>query len=97
MTPSARTQAAIELLDQINEAALDSGAAADIADRALHFATRRYARSKDRRAVRDLVYAAIRAVGERPPTGRSAMLAWAARDTNVAATFGRRRPRPCAD
>jgi 16S rRNA (cytosine967-C5)-methyltransferase len=86
MTPSARTQAAIELLDQIIEAARDSGAAADTLI-ARYFATRRYAGSKDRRAVRDLVYAAIRAVGERPPTGRSAMLALAASDAEVAATF----------
>ncbi|GGA53020.1 RsmB/NOP family class I SAM-dependent RNA methyltransferase [Sphingomonas psychrolutea] len=86
MTPSARTQAAIELLDQIIAAARDSGAAADTLI-ARYFATRRYAGSKDRRAVRDLVYAAIRAVGERPPTGRSAMLALAASDAEVAATF----------
>ncbi|WP_353203376.1 RsmB/NOP family class I SAM-dependent RNA methyltransferase [Sphingomonas sp.] len=86
MTPSARTQAAIELLDQIIAAARDSGGAADTLI-ARYFATRRYAGSKDRRAVRDLVYAAIRAVGERPPSGRSAMLALAASDGEVAATF----------
>lgn len=86
MTPSARTQAAIELLDQIIAAARDSGAAADTLI-ARYFSTRRYAGSKDRRAVRELVYAAIRAVGERPASGRSAMLALAARDTDIAATF----------
>lgn len=86
MTPSARTQAAIELLDQIIDAARDSGAAADTLI-ARYFATRRYAGSKDRRAVRDLVYAAIRAVGERPASGRSAMLAVAATDADLAATF----------
>ncbi len=86
MTPSARTQAAIELLDQIIEAARDSGAAADTLI-ARYFATRRYAGSKDRRAVRDLIYAAIRTVGERPASGRSAMLAVAAADPELAATF----------
>ena len=86
MTPSARTQAAIELLDQIIDAARDSGAAADTLI-ARYFATRRYAGSKDRRAVRELVYAAIRAVGERPASGRSAMLAVAATDPELAATF----------
>ncbi|WP_404369586.1 RsmB/NOP family class I SAM-dependent RNA methyltransferase [Sphingomonas sp. MMS24-J45] len=86
MTPSARTQAAIELLDQIIDAARDSGAAADTLI-ARYFATRRYAGSKDRRAVRDLVYAAIRAVGERPASGRAAMLAVAATDPDLAATF----------
>lgn len=86
MTPSARTQAAIELLDQIIAAARDSGAAGDTLI-ARYFSTRRYAGSKDRRAVRELVYAAIRAVGERPASGRSAMLAVAARDPQIAATF----------
>jgi 16S rRNA (cytosine967-C5)-methyltransferase len=86
MTPSARTQAAIELLDQIIAGARDSGAAADTLI-ARYFATRRYAGSKDRRAVRELVYAAIRAAGERPASGRAAMLAVAQADPEVAATF----------
>ena len=73
MTPSARTQAAIELLDQIIAAARESGAAADTLI-ARYFATRRYAGSKDRRAVRELVYAAIRKAGDRPEDGRAAML-----------------------
>ena len=54
MTPPARTQAAIELLDQILAAAREGGAAADTLI-ARYFATRRYAGSKDRRAVRELV------------------------------------------
>ena len=86
MTPSARTQAAIELLDEIIVAARDSGAAADTLV-ARYFANRRYAGSKDRRAVRDLVYAAIRTLGERPRSGRAAMLALAADDPALAATF----------
>ena len=39
-----------------------------------YFKTRRYAGSKDRRAVRELVYRAIRRAGERPDSGRAAML-----------------------
>jgi len=65
MTPSARIQAAIELLDQIVAAAREAGPAADtLVSR--YFKQRRYAGSKDRRAVRDLVYGAIRRSGERP-------------------------------
>lgn len=86
MTPAARTQAAIELLDAIVLAAREGGAAADTLI-ARYFKERRYAGSKDRRAVRDLVYAAIRMLGERPADGRSAMLALAAADPAVAATF----------
>ncbi|MDB5706546.1 MAG: methyltransferase [Sphingomonas bacterium] len=86
MTPSARVQAAIELLDAIIAAARDSGAAADTLI-ARYFAERRYAGSKDRRAVRELVYAAVRQLGERPRSGRAAMLAIAATDPEIAAQF----------
>lgn len=86
MTPSARVQAAIELLDGIIIAAREGGAAADTLI-ARYFADRRYAGSKDRRAVRELVYAAIRLVGERPAHGRAAMLAVAKRDRHLAALF----------
>ncbi|WP_374944019.1 RsmB/NOP family class I SAM-dependent RNA methyltransferase [Sphingomonas sp.] len=86
MTPPARTQAAIELLDAVIAAACEGGAAADTLV-ARYFATRRYAGSKDRRAVRDLVYAAIRQAGEVPATGRAAMLALADADPTIAATF----------
>ncbi len=72
MTPSARLQAAIELLDEIIVAARDNGASADnIAKK--FFKARRYAGSKDRRAVRAHVYAAIRRFGDRPENGRAAM------------------------
>lgn len=74
MTPSARVQAAIELLDAIIRAAREGGAAADTLI-ARYFAERRYAGSKDRRAVRELVYGAVRALGELPASGRAAMLA----------------------
>ena len=73
MTPSARIQAAIDILDQVIAAARDDGPPADALVK-LYFKTRRYAGSKDRRAVRELVYRAIRRSGERPDTGRSAML-----------------------
>jgi 16S rRNA (cytosine967-C5)-methyltransferase len=86
MTPAARTQAAIDLLDAIILAAREGGAAADTLI-ARYFATRRYAGSKDRRAVRDLIYGAVRLLGERPEGGRAAMLALAAVDPAIAATF----------
>ena len=86
MTPSARIQAAIDLLDAITAAARDSGAAADTII-AKYFSQRRYAGSKDRRAVRELVYAAIRMLGERPESGRAAMLALAECDAEMRALF----------
>ena len=86
MTPGARTQAAIELLDEIVAAAASGGAAADTLI-ARYFATRRYAGSKDRRAVRELVYAAIRQAGPVPVSGRAAVVAVADHDPAVAATF----------
>ena len=73
MTPSSRLQAAIELLDEIIVAARDDGASADAIIRK-YFKTRRYAGSKDRRAVREHVYAAIRRYGERPENGRGAIV-----------------------
>lgn len=86
MTPAARTQAAIELLDAIIAAAREGGAAADTLI-ARYFSTRRYAGSKDRRAVRELVYAAIRQCGEVPASGRAAMLLLAKDDADLAARF----------
>jgi 16S rRNA (cytosine967-C5)-methyltransferase len=86
MTPAARTQAAIEILDQIIDAARAGGAAGDTLI-ARYFATRRYAGSKDRRAVRELVYAAIRRAGEVPENGRAAMVGLARDDAAIAATF----------
>ncbi|RYY26493.1 MAG: RsmB/NOP family class I SAM-dependent RNA methyltransferase [Sphingomonadales bacterium] len=76
MTPAARTQAAIELLDRIIAAARDQGAAADTLI-ARWFAERRYAGSKDRRAIRELVYDAIRMFGKPPESGRAAILSLA--------------------
>jgi 16S rRNA (cytosine967-C5)-methyltransferase len=98
MTPAARTQAAIELLDAIITAARDNGPAADTLI-ARYFAQRRYAGSKDRRAVRELVYAAIRLLGERPSSGRAAMLALARRDDVLRVSFdgSPHGPAPIAD
>lgn len=86
MTPSARVQAAIELLDAVIAAAEADGAPADrlVAD---YFRTRRYAGSKDRRAVRELVYRAIRACGPLPASGRAAMLRLAGEDAAIAPLF----------
>lgn len=86
MTPSARVQAAIDLLDAIVVAARHQGAAADTII-ARYFKDRRYAGSKDRRAVRDLVYRAIRAFGDPPASGRAAIVALARQDDALAALF----------
>jgi 16S rRNA (cytosine967-C5)-methyltransferase len=86
MTPAARAQAAIELLDQIIAAARDDGAAADTLI-ARYFRDRRYAGSKDRRAVRDLVYRAVRRYGDAPATGRAAMVGLAKDDADLAGLF----------
>lgn len=86
MTPSARLQAAIELLDAIIMAARDGGAAADTLI-ARYFKERRYAGAKDRRAVRDFVYTAIRMCSERPVSGRAAMLALVGQNPDLALLF----------
>lgn len=93
MTPAARVQAAIEVLDLVIAAARSGGASADriIAD---WFRTRRFAGSGDRRAVRELAYAAIRACGEIPASGRSAMLLLAQDDPALAALFDGSRHAP---
>lgn len=86
MTPGARAQAAIDLLDAVIEAARSGGAAADtIAQR--FFAARRYAGSKDRRAIRALAWEAIRSFGERPADGRAAMVALARSRPELAECF----------
>ena len=97
MTPAARLQAAIEILDEVIVSARDDGPPADtIVTR--YFKTRRYAGSKDRRAVRELVFRAIRAVAERPETGRAAVLALAQSDASLVDLFGEARgPEPLID
>lgn len=93
MTPAARIQAAIEVLDLVIEAARSNGAPADrlISE---WFRARRWAGSGDRRAVRELAYRAIRACGEIPATGRTAMLRVADIDPQIAALFDGSRHAP---
>ena len=93
MTPQARVQAGIEILDAVIAAARNKGAPADriIAD---WFRPRRYAGSKDRRAVRELVYVAIRQCGEVPVSGRAAMLRVAEGDPALASLFDGSRHAP---
>ncbi len=86
MTPQARVQAAIDLLDEIVVAARGNGPAADTLI-ARYFKTRRYAGSKDRRAVRDHVYAAIRRSGEAPESGRAAMIGVASEQPELLPLF----------
>jgi 16S rRNA (cytosine967-C5)-methyltransferase len=94
MTPAARLQAAIEIVDQVIDAAREEGAPAD-ALVTRYFKTRRYAGSKDRRAVRELVFRVIRRTGERPDSGRAAMLGLAQDDPALLELFGQPRgPEP---
>ncbi len=86
MTPSARVQSSIEILDLIIASVRDNGAAADTII-ANWFKTRRFAGSGDRRAVRDLIYRAIRTFGDVPKSGRTAMLGLAATDAELATLF----------
>ena len=86
MTPAARVQSAIEIVDLILVAAKGGGASGDkiVGD---WFRSHRFAGSKDRRAVRDLVFAAIRACGPVPSSGRAAMLRLAESETALTALF----------
>jgi 16S rRNA (cytosine967-C5)-methyltransferase len=97
VTPAARVQSAIELLDLIIAAARGQGASADriVAD---WFKSRRYMGSGDRRAVRELVYAAIRICGDIPENGRAAMRRLAELDTSIGMLFdgSRHAPAPIA-
>ena len=94
MTPAARLQAAIEVLDEVVASARDDGPPADsIATR--YFKHRRYAGSKDRRAVRELVFRAIRRSAERPVSGRAAMLGLVQDEPALQDLFGEPRgPEP---
>ncbi len=86
MTPAARIQTAIELLDSIIAAARGKGAPADriLAE---WFRANRFAGSKDRRAIRELVYRTIRACGPVPATGRAALMRLAETDPAIAPLF----------
>ena len=97
MTPAARLQAVIEILDEVIASAREDGPPADsIVTR--YFKTRRYAGSKDRRAVRELAFRAIRRSAERPESGRSAVLALAEDEPVLLELFGEvRGPEPLRD
>jgi len=84
--PAARVQAAIEILDLVIATARNNGAPADriVAE---WFKARRFAGSGDRRAVRDLVFRAIRRCGEIPQSGRASMLLLACEDAALADLF----------
>ena len=94
MTPAARLQAAIEILDEVIVSARDDGPPADtIVTR--YFKHRRYAGSKDRRAVRELVFRAIRRTAERPESGRAAVLGTVNDEPELIELFGQARgPEP---
>jgi 16S rRNA (cytosine967-C5)-methyltransferase len=90
MTPAARLQAAIEILDEVFDAIGHHGPAADVLV-ARYFRSRRYAGSKDRAAVRDHVYAALRGAPVlHGATGRIAMLGQNLAD--IYALFGSPQP-----
>lgn len=97
MTPAARLQAAIELLDEVIASACDDGPPADtLVTR--YFKARRYAGSGDRRAVRELVFRAIRRSGERPENGRAAVVGLAEDNPELAPLFGQPRgPEPLGE
>ncbi|MFL6727543.1 MAG: RsmB/NOP family class I SAM-dependent RNA methyltransferase [Sphingomicrobium sp.] len=94
MTPAARLQAAIEVLDEVIASTRDDGPPADsIVTR--YFKHRRYAGSKDRRAVRELVFRAIRRSAERPMSGRSTIVGLAHEEPALLDLFGELRgPEP---
>lgn len=98
MTPAARVQSAIEVLDAVIAAARREGASAEgVASEWLK--ARRFIGSKDRRAIRDLAWGAIRLCGEVPASGRAAMLAAAKGDPALASLFDGSRygPAPILD
>ncbi len=94
MTPAARLQGAIEVLDEVIASAREDGPPADtIVTR--YFKHRRYAGSKDRRAVRELVFRAIRRCAERPTSGRAAVLGLVDDQPELRILFGEPRgPEP---
>jgi 16S rRNA (cytosine967-C5)-methyltransferase len=97
MTPAARLQAALEVLDEVIASARDDGPPADaIVTR--YFKQRRYAGSKDRRAVRELAFRAIRRSAERPKGGRAALIGLAQEEPALLDLFGEPRgPEPLRD
>src|SRR5215203_832849 len=97
MTPAARLQAAIEVLDEVIASARDDGPPADVLV-TRYFKTRRYAGSGDRRAVRELVFRTIRRSRELPASGRAAMVGLAHDEPQLVELFGQARgPKPIVD
>jgi 16S rRNA (cytosine967-C5)-methyltransferase len=90
MTPAARLQAAIEILDEVIASARDDGPPADVIV-TRYFKQRRYAGSGDRRAVRELVFKAIRYTAERPQAGRAVIIGLAQGDRTMLDLFGQPR------
>lgn len=90
MTPAARLQAAVEILDEVIGAARSDGPPADSIV-THYFRLRRYAGSGDRRAVRELVFRAIRRAGEMPDSGRLAIVGLAHDDPALLPLFGETR------
>jgi 16S rRNA (cytosine967-C5)-methyltransferase len=90
VTPAARLQAAVEILDEVIAAARGDGAPADVIV-TRYFKARRYAGSKDRRAVRELVFRAIRRSAEIPASGRAAVLGLADEEPGLRELFGEPR------
>ena len=97
MTPAARLQAAIEIVDEVIASARADGPPADsIVTR--YFKQRRYAGSGDRRAVRELVFRAVRRSAVIPLSGRSAILGLASDQPELLDLFGQPRgPEPQVD
>lgn len=97
MQPAARLQAAIEILDLVEQGIGATGAPADNIVKA-YCRTRRYIGSKDRRAIIDLVYAVIRKRGLHmwrlevvglPKSGRSFLISHASfSDASLLELFG---------
>ena len=90
MTPAARLQAAVEILDEVIASARDDGPPADVIV-TRYFKARRYAGSGDRRAVRELVFRAIRRSAEPPASGRAAVLGLAKDNAGLLELFGQVR------
>ena len=97
MTPAARLQAAIEVLDEVIASTVADGSPADVIV-TRYFKQRRYAGSKDRRAVRELVFRAVRRSAERPGNGRAAILGLVQDDPLLLQLFGQPRgPEPAEE
>lgn len=84
----------MEILDEVVASTREDGPPADaIVTR--YFKHRRYAGSKDRRAVRDLVFRAIRRTAEPPQTGRAAVLGLTEEEPTLPELLGQERgPEP---